>query len=252
MAKQKALSLTRPIWGNRWKNCGRRDGRPGIPAAQLATVDLTLKKFAGMVMRTILVRFAQMLDRRSGLERHPASQLAAGWWLTEDMFAWLLGGFSAPPVNPAKISRNRCCCRRIGTQRIAWSERFPRKAFCWGLGLVDRVACCPHRMGRDALCKGAERGTNRRMDVSALRAGIGWTAAQCAKLAGVRGGLQHQANAGERIELLSLRATGKTAPLRTETGPMRRRAEFYRQVGPKTGGTDTCKSASNGCFGFER
>ncbi len=33
---------------------------------------------------------------------------------------------------------------------------------------------------------------------------------------------------------------------------MRRRAEFYRQVRPKTGGTDTCKSASKGCFGFER
>ena len=40
---------------------------------------------------TILVRFAEMRDRLSGLERHPASHLAAGWWLTEDMFAWLLG-----------------------------------------------------------------------------------------------------------------------------------------------------------------
>ncbi len=52
---------------------------------------LNIEKLRGYGDDTVLVRFAQMKDRRSGLERHPESQLAAGWWLTEDMFTWLLG-----------------------------------------------------------------------------------------------------------------------------------------------------------------
>jgi len=51
------------------------------------------------------VRFAEMRDRLSGLERHPASHLAAGWWLTEDMFAWLLGGFLALRTSQPKYSK---------------------------------------------------------------------------------------------------------------------------------------------------
>lgn len=39
---------------------------------------------------TILVRFASRRDKETGLDNHPSKLLAAGWWLTEDMFSWLL------------------------------------------------------------------------------------------------------------------------------------------------------------------
>ena len=51
---------------------------------------LQIEKLRGYGDDTVLMRFAQMRDRRTGLERHPVSHLASGWWLTEDMFKWLL------------------------------------------------------------------------------------------------------------------------------------------------------------------
>jgi len=38
---------------------------------------------------TVLARFAQLHDD-NGNEKHPASLLCSGWWLTKDMFSWLL------------------------------------------------------------------------------------------------------------------------------------------------------------------
>jgi hypothetical protein len=64
---------------------------PGNPGAAARNGGLNIERVRDYGDDTVLVRFAQMHDRRSRLERNPASQLAAGWWLTEDMFAWLLG-----------------------------------------------------------------------------------------------------------------------------------------------------------------
>lgn len=65
--------------------------QPGQSGSGARNGGLHIERIRGYGDDTVLVRFAQMRDRRSGLERHPASQLAAGWWLTEDMFTWLLG-----------------------------------------------------------------------------------------------------------------------------------------------------------------
>jgi hypothetical protein len=65
--------------------------QPGGSGGTARNGGLRIERIRGYGDDTVLVRFAEMRDRRSGLERQPATQLAAGWWLTEDMFAWLLG-----------------------------------------------------------------------------------------------------------------------------------------------------------------
>jgi hypothetical protein len=52
---------------------------------------LYLERIRGYGDDTMLVRFARMWDPDRNVVIHPAAQLAAGWWLTEDLFVWLLG-----------------------------------------------------------------------------------------------------------------------------------------------------------------
>jgi hypothetical protein len=52
---------------------------------------LNIEKIRGYGDDTALMRFAGMRDSHTGLDRPLSSQLASGWWLTEDIFMWLLG-----------------------------------------------------------------------------------------------------------------------------------------------------------------
>jgi hypothetical protein len=106
--------------------------KPDDFSAAARTGGLNIEKVRSYGDDTVLVRFAQMRDRCSGLERSPASQLAAGWWLTEDMFAWLLGRVFGVTGQPSQNIQNQMLLPPEWNAADCVVRAFPKKGVLLG------------------------------------------------------------------------------------------------------------------------
>ncbi len=132
MAKQKSAFTNAAYMGEPLEKLRAEGWPPGNPGGAARNGGLNIEKIRGYGDDTILVRFAQMLDRRSGLERHPASQLAAGWWLTEDMFAWLLGRVFGATGQPSQNIQKQMLLPPDWNAADCVVRAFPKKGILLG------------------------------------------------------------------------------------------------------------------------
>ncbi len=111
---------------------------------------LRIERVHGYGDDTVLVRFARLRDLHTRLDLHPAKQLAAGWWLTEDMFTWLLTRVFGPigqasrnieqqMLLPPEWNEADCVVRAFPRRGIVLGAWFGRPRTVLGTNTAPRV-----------------------------------------------------------------------------------------------------------------